>query len=211
MDPSLPQPADLTQAYAQLRGGLLAFLRKQVGDAQAAEDLLHDVMVKALAASEDGRPAPRNLTGWLYTVAHNAAMDHHRRRRPTEPLPDELADAPPAALAEVADETEAAMRELALCLEPLANRLPETYRDTVRAAEFEGRALRDIAQAQGISVAAAKQRASRGRRLLHRELMRCCSVALSPTGRLLDYDARAATRCATDPGACAGPTACATR
>jgi RNA polymerase sigma-70 factor (ECF subfamily) len=193
-------PDTVAQVYADLRGALLGYLRRQVGgDAAVAEDLLHDVMLKAL--SHGDKPAPDNLAAWLYGVARNTAMDHHRRQRPTEPWSDELDD---TLTAEVTDETEAAVQALARCLDPLAQRLPATYRDTVRSSELQGRPLRDVAAAQGISLDAAKQRASRGRRLLRDELLRCCQVALGASGQVLDHDARAVAQCGAAPGGCGG-------
>lgn len=187
--------ADLAGSYAQLRSSLLAFLRKHTGDPQIAEDLLHDVVVKALAASRDQANAPRNLTGWLYAVARNVAMDHHRRSRPTEELPEGL-------VAPVGDDAEAALGELTSCLRPMAERLPATYRDTLIAAEFDGMALAEVARRQGLSLSAVKTRASRGRRLLQQELVECCRVALSSHGQVLDYDARKVAGCAPSPAGC---------
>ncbi len=184
-----PGAPTLEGAYAQLRGGLLAFLRKHTGDAHVAEDLLHDVVLKALASCEDAAGAPRNLTGWLYAVARNAAMDHHRRSRPTEDLAEELA-------APDADDGETAVEHLANCLRPIAERLPDTYRETLIAAEFDGLALAEVAQRLGLSLSAVKTRASRGRRLLQQQLVACCRVALSASGQVLDYDAKSVAACA---------------
>ena len=183
--------------YGELRLSLLAFLRKHTGDPQAAEDLLHDVVVKALAAGRDEAHAPRNLTGWLYAVARNAAMDYHRRQRPTEELPEDIAAAAP-------DEADAAVIELSSCLRPMAERLPSTYRDTVIAAEFDGMPLAAVAQAQGLSLAAVKTRASRGRKLLQEELVQCCRVALSTRGQILDYDSSAVAQCSPLAVSCGG-------
>jgi RNA polymerase sigma-70 factor (ECF subfamily) len=192
-------PDVVAQVYTDLRGALLAYLRRQVGDAAVAEDLLHDVMLKAL--SQGDKPAPDHLPAWLYGVARNTAMDHHRRQRPTEPWSDELDD---SLAAEAPDDAEVAVQALARCLDPLAQRLPATYRDTVRASELQGLPLRDVAAAQGISVDAAKQRASRGRRLLRDELLRCCRVALNASGQVLDHDERAVAQCTAAPGDCGG-------
>lgn len=183
--------------YGELRRPLLAFLRKQTGDAQVAEDLLHDVLLKALAAGHDAANSPRNLTAWLYAVARNAAMDHHRRVRPAGELPDDLS-------APVPDDDEIAVAELANCLRPLADQLPETYRGTLIAAEFDGLPLAEVARVQGLSLSAAKTRASRGRRLLQQQLVECCRVALSAHGEVLDYDAGEAARCAPTAPACNG-------
>lgn len=187
--PDRPDATTLEGTYAQLRGGLLAFLRKHTGDAHVAEDLLHDVVLKALAACSDGASAPRNLTGWLYAVARNAAMDHHRRNRPTEDIAEELA-------ASDVDDGEAAIADLANCLRPVAEQLPDTYRETLIAAEFDGLTLAEVAQRLGLSLSAVKTRASRGRRLLQQQLVECCRVALSANGQVVDYDVNRVAACA---------------
>jgi RNA polymerase sigma-70 factor (ECF subfamily) len=186
---------ELTQAYQSLRGPLLAYLRRLVGDAQSAEDVLHDVLVKAIGTLRSDAAPPRNLAAWLYRVAHNAAMDHHRARRPSEVLDDELAEVLPAPEPDLAQATAV----LADCMRPLLSILPESYRSVVHASEFEGRSLREIAESHGISVDAAKQRASRGRRQLRDELLRCCEVALSAQGQLVDFSPRGA-RCSAPCG-----------
>jgi RNA polymerase sigma-70 factor (ECF subfamily) len=187
---------ELAQTYQAMRQPLLAYLRRLVGQPQAAEDLLHDVMLKALAALRGEAAPPRHLGAWLYRVAHNVAMDHHRSQRPHEPIDDDLAETlpnpePPAAQA---------AGELAACLRPLVAQLPETYRAVVQAAELEGRPLREIAEKQHISLDAAKQRASRGRRQLREQLLRCCEVALSAQGQVVDFTPRQAP-CAAACGA----------
>jgi RNA polymerase sigma-70 factor (ECF subfamily) len=204
---------DLEAAYAQTRRSLLAHLRRLSGDAQLAEDLMHDVMVKALAALGEGRETPRNLGAWLYRVAYNAAMDHHRATRPDRPWDDELAET-------IADDTpdaeqwaERGAREtVSQCLRPIVARLPEIYREVVQASEFEHRPLSDVASELGISVVAARQRASRGRRLLRDNLEQCCRQLVAAAG--LVPTARPVTP-ASDAGAvetrhcgCSGVSAC---
>lgn len=78
------------------------------------------------------------------------------------------------------------------------------YRDTLIAAEFDAQPLRSIAGVQGLPLSAIKSRASRGRKLLQDELLACCRVSLSPAGRVLDYEPRAAAKCAA-PSACRTP------
>lgn len=184
MNADLAAPrADLESAYAQTRRSLLAYLRRLSGDTQLAEDLLHDVMIKALAALGEGREAPRNLGAWLHRVAHNAAMDHHRAHRLDSPWDDEVAESIPDDAVD-ADELElrGAKEAISRCLRPIVDRLPESYRDVVRASEFDHRRLSDIAAEFGISVTAARQRASRGRRMLRDHLEQCCRQLVAEAG-----------------------------
>ena len=187
--PAAAGPEPVAELYGKLRTALIAFLRKRTGDAQAAEDLFHDVVLKALVASRNDARAPENLAAWLYAVARNAATDYHRRHRPTEELPGELPDA---------REDDDALAHLSNCLRPMAEALPAPYRETVIAAEFDGRPLRALAEAEGVSVSAIKSRTSRGRRMLRDRLVACCGVVVSGAGTVLDYDARAARACETE-------------
>lgn len=202
-EPARPS-TDLTAAYNELRGSLLAFLRRLTGDAHVAEDLLHDVMLKALTQSSPDQ-VPRNLTGWLYAVARNAAMDFHRARRPAEALQDDIPEPEPSE-----SEDDKALIELANCLRSMAERLPPRYRDTVLATELDGRPLKTVAADQGLSLSAIKSRASRGRRMLHEELIRCCHVLLADSGKVVDYDQQAAQQCLPqhDKAECQGIKSC---
>ena len=101
----------LSAAYRQLRGGLLATIRRQVNYTQIAEDLLHDVFAKAVRAMREGR-APRNLVGCLHQVVRTTVVDHYRAQRPdVESLAhDPIAQAPDGEV----------FQALATCLQPPA-------------------------------------------------------------------------------------------
>lgn len=63
-----------------------AFLRSQLGNAQDAEDVTSQVFMKAYEAY--GRYEARHETpaAWLFRIARNAALDHHRRATRSERL-----------------------------------------------------------------------------------------------------------------------------
>lgn len=215
-NPATEPATDLGAAYVQTRRSLLAYLRRLSGDAQLAEDLMHDTMVKALAAWRHQGRTPRNLSAWLYRVAHNAAMDHHRAQRPDLPFDDEVAESIAAIAPDTSDVAEqTALDTISQCLQPIADRLPDTYRDVVRAAEFDHRQLQDIANELGISLAAARQRASRGRRLLRDDLAQCCRQLVAEAGLASQAPAPGAAPDADAPSeglrrgcGCAGQTTC---
>lgn len=56
--------------------------------------------------------------------------------------------------------------ELAACLTPMLERLPEPYREAVRLTELNGVSQVDVAGRLGLSVSGMKSRVQRGRRLL---------------------------------------------
>jgi len=76
---------------AELRGYLIG----QVRDRNAAEDLLQDLFIKALAQGSRfcSLDDPR---AWLFRVVRNLCTDYRRRQKPLAELPDDLVADPPA-------------------------------------------------------------------------------------------------------------------
>lgn len=69
------------------RGPVLSFLRGMVGPVDA-EDCLQETFLSALRAYP--KADDRNLKGWLFQIARNKAIDHHRSRKVA---PDPAGDA----------------------------------------------------------------------------------------------------------------------
>ncbi len=174
----VPPPSHLVnETFVTLQHSLRSYLRRRVGE-EAADDLLQDVFVKALMAMKNSR-APRNLPGWLYAAARTAVVDFYRAKRPTVDLSDDVPGE--------SDADEVLLREeLAACLQPLSDQLPEIYRDTLLATDFEGKTMQTVAQDLGLSVSAIKSRASRGRALLKEKLLECCRVEIT-NGSIVDF------------------------
>lgn len=68
---------------------LYRYLLRMVGEPATAEDLFQQTWLKVMEHARRYDPR-RPFEGWLFGVAHNAAIDYLRRRRPEsldEPLP----------------------------------------------------------------------------------------------------------------------------
>jgi RNA polymerase sigma-70 factor (ECF subfamily) len=181
MNIAISSQADLASSYQALRRGLLAFLRRRVSDAATAEDLLQDVFLKALASERRG-VAAATPSAWLYAIARNTVVDHYRGRHSLEELPQaELLAADP-----VESDEDIATQTLAACLPVLIERMAPLYRDTLIAAELEGRPLQALANEWQVSVSAVKSRASRGRLLLRKSMLARCKAELADCGVLPD-------------------------
>ena len=165
--------------WQQLRAGLLRYLQQRVADRATAEDLVQHTLTRALERWDELRDETR-LAGWLQRIAHNALVDHYRRARPGEPLPETLA-------AESEPQSDVARRELAECLAPMIEQLPEHYREALRWSELEGLTQQTVAERAGISLPGAKSRVQRGRGLLRQRLEACCTLEFDRDGRLDDY------------------------
>jgi len=172
---------ELAVAYAQFRKRMLGYLQARLSEPAVAEDLLHEVFLKALDALDRGA-RPDNLPAWLHGIAANALSDHYRRNRPTEGLPDELPDTGP--------EGSLVEKEMATCLVPFINGLPPKYREVMQATVLEGKSGAALSRELGLSASAVKSRAARGRAMLRESLLDCCHIEASVSGEITEYRRR---------------------
>lgn len=160
----LPPFQRLIDAHAD---EVMATLRGAVG-AQAAEDCFQETFLAALR----GYPRLRdrsNLRGWLLTIAHRKAIDHHRAsgRQPL-PVADVEAGGRGRALGGEAAAAEIELRDDGIW--SAVGALPPKQRAAVTlrfAAELRHR---EIAVALGCSEAAARRSLHEGIKRLRKEL-----------------------------------------
>jgi RNA polymerase sigma-70 factor, ECF subfamily len=179
--------------WRDYRTQLFRFVLRRVSDEAAAEDIVHDVLMRAYDRRDTLRSGDR-FEQWLYQITRNAVIDHYRARRPSEPLPADLTAADDTGDGE-------ARRELAGCMKPLVSSLPAHYRDAVVLSELEGLTQLETAARLGLSLSGAKSRVQRARKLLETKLLDCCRVELDSRGAIVDYER--AGDCVTDDG-CGG-------
>ena len=157
---------------------LLSFIRRRVND-DVADDILQDIFVKIHSRIDTLKEETR-LESWLYQIARNAVIDHYRTQKPSEELPEWIAQ-------QNIDKSEQAKQELEACLEPMIDLLPDKYRDAIILSELEGMNQKEVAQKQDLSLSGAKSRVQRGRSLLKSMFHECCEFELSKNNQLIDY------------------------
>jgi RNA polymerase sigma-70 factor (ECF subfamily) len=168
----------VTAAWLAYEAELRGYLRHRLADQADADDLLQEVFVKVL------RQGPafcslHNPRAWLFQVARNLLVDRLRARRVLETLPDDLPDPAPL-LREAIDPVDA----LAGCLQRSLHELPVRDGAILQACDLVGQTLADFAQAQGLSLPAAKSRLLRARQRLRQHLVQVCQVQFDADGRV---------------------------
>lgn len=184
---------DSAPAWTHFVGGLRAFVRRRV-PAQDADDVAQDVMLR-LHQRVGGLRDPGRLRSWVYSVARHTVADYFRGRRGLGEdggavEPTEVED-PRAAVAEHLGRftgDHSVHEEVLSWLRPTAGLLPDGYREALLLADFEGMTQAKVAERLGLSVAGAKSRIQRARRMLAAELARCCAIELGAEGRVEDFE-----------------------
>ena len=138
-----------------------------VGEARA-EDLAQETVVTALREGPGLRGAP--LRGWLRTVMRRLSMGGDRRDRQRR-WAEEGAARRESSGGEVEDRAEARLR-LHRVLNSAIEELPPNYRTVLVLTYLEDLPPRDVARRLGISPEAARQRLSRGLKMLRGKLDR---------------------------------------
>ncbi len=185
---SEPEPADTADDWQAFHNNLRRYVRRRV-DAAAADDVLGDILLRLVEHRDALRHAP-NPVAWMYRVAANAIVDHHRRGAVETRVLDrsgdgqaEKAPAPP-----IADESAAS--ELSRCMIPLIRGLPDRYAEALLLTDIEGVTQAEAARRLGLSTSGMKSRVQRGRVRLRKALLRCCRVEVGHDGVPLDYEPR---------------------
>lgn len=132
-------------------------------DRDAADDLVHDTVVKALTGRNSFQPGT-NLAAWLFRIQRNEFISGLRRRRPTVPVDTAIAESlshPPH------QDSGLIMREFMSAFGKLA----AAQREALLLAVLEGLPYETIADHTGVSVGTVKSRISRARDTLERLLL----------------------------------------
>lgn len=166
---------------------LRAFIRRRVRDDATADDLAQDTLLKVYRSRAVLRDGTR-LEAWLYRIARRSVIDHYRRRRPGEELPESLA-------AESNDEIAEFRRAVVETTRCRLAELPVAYREPVRLAELEGRPLAAVATDLGLSLTAVKSRVRRGRQMLKAQLQACCRFEHDAQGSVIGWERRRPDSC----------------
>jgi len=80
--------------YEKTRLDIFRYLYYRVGDKQVAEDLTSEVFIRMIRSIQDYRTKNASIEAWLYQIARNLAIDHHRKMRVRNhvPLEENLMD-----------------------------------------------------------------------------------------------------------------------
>lgn len=150
-------------AFEELVGGwerrLFFYVRRLVRDEEEAWAVLQEVWLRVLRGIRRLKD-PHRLPVWLYAVARNTAMSHHREEyaRGHAPLPAEPREAPGEDVIARFDDAEQVHAALA--------RLPRGDREVLTLFFLRDLAIAEVAEVLGIPPGTVKSRLFKARRAL---------------------------------------------
>lgn len=167
--------AAFSALMAATSGDLLRFIRRYVGDAEEARDLVQETYVAAWLAIRRYDPA-RPFDTWLRAIAVNKCRDWGRKRTVRRIVRGVMGLEAPEAMAvgDAAPDAEGRIddrRRVDALNRALAD-LPDTLKAPLLLATLEGRSHVEIAQVLGVTPKAVETRIARARQKLNQALDR---------------------------------------
>jgi RNA polymerase sigma-70 factor, ECF subfamily len=163
----------LRYLYVQYADNVYGYIVSIVRDQHEAEDITQHVFAKLMSVLPKYEQRAVPFTSWLLRLAHNAALDHLRRRLPTPAeevrSPDERVDGGPSDDAQVVGQALAA--------------LPEDQRTVVVLRHVVGLTPGEIAERLGRSENSIHGLHHRGRRALQSHLRQLDCTPMTAPGR----------------------------
>lgn len=159
------------------QGGLLSFFQRNTRDAQLAEDLAQETLLRVYNQAWDYLPRG-HFRGWMYRVARNLMIDSFRRRSHDALVHavrgrSEEADVLARVAAEVLSPQQRAHEsELAGIVDEMLDQIPEDQRLTFTLHHFAELSLAEVAEIMETSVATCKSRLRLAREKLRGKLIR---------------------------------------
>ncbi len=144
------------QAFDAHHQSVFRFAYRLTRDAGLAEDITQECFLAFLRSPGRLDPSRGTIKTYLFAIARNLALKHHRDTRESELL-DEVA-------------VERFSPDLAAAVEQAVASLPALQQEALVLFEYEGLTLEEIAQVAGCDAGTVKSRLHRARERLRRIL-----------------------------------------
>ncbi|WP_084327430.1 RNA polymerase sigma factor [Salinarimonas rosea] len=184
-----PPGTAVRRALEDSHGQISSFLRRRLGSAEDAEEVLQAFMLRAVERSHQLEDVA-SVRGWLSRILATSIADHQRRAarrrgRETSADPHDLADIPVEADAEIEE-------AICNCLYTLLPTLKGDYAEVIWRIDLLEERRERVAADLGLTLNNLAVRLHRGRQALKRRLQEMCLTC--PVHGFLDCSCEAAER-----------------
>lgn len=182
---------NLEQIWSQYQQALKAFLHSKVNQPDDVDDLLQEILLKTYQNLDTVQDAD-SIKAWLFQLANRTIIDFYRKR--ARDLRDSNIDAEELWFAELDQNTEF-KQQLAQCIEPFIQALPEKNASLLLAVDIKGQSQKELAQSQNRSYSTIKSQVQKSREELKKLFEECCHLSLDKHGSVIDCDRKPDSSC----------------
>lgn len=178
---------DIEKIYKNFSKKLRAFISKRINNPTDLDDILHEVFLK-IHNNIGTLKNYEKLESWIYQITRNTIVDHYRSKKELNSYEEEsntIKKGKEDAILEYIEENP--HKRIAKGLKEFIDQLPDIYKEAITLIEYEGLTQKQMAEKLGISLANAKSRVQRARKMLKDLLMKCCHFEFDKYGTIIDY------------------------
>jgi len=159
-----------------MKNQLYRIALRVTGDAQEAEDVVQDTMLKVWSRRESWGEID-NMEAFCLTICRNLALDHTRRAAFLAPSIEEQTAAEPTSN-QPSPEEQASQRDRVALVRSLIGRLPEKQRSCIHLRDIEGKSYKEIAAVLGITEDQVKVSIFRARQAIRQQFQKTDNYGL---------------------------------
>ena len=169
--------SEVSSLWNEYKNGLKFYILKKVKDEDLANDLSHEVLIKAYNSCCSNIEI-KNVRSWFYQIAHNTSVDYFRKdNKYSNEIPEKTENVEENLFSEVLD-----------FIEPLIELLPNKYALPLQLSDIEDVKQSEIAKRMNLSLTATKSRIQRARKLLKDKIIECSTLEMDENGKLLSLE-----------------------
>ncbi|MDR1348725.1 MAG: sigma-70 family RNA polymerase sigma factor [Prevotellaceae bacterium] len=154
---------EIEKLITEYQPQLKSFIKKRVARYEEAEDILQDVFYQLVKTINSAMNPIDHVAAWLYRVAHNAVINHGKKKREESMPVMQTGDSDDGMLKDISDimfnnefssspEIEYLRSMVWDELENALSELSPQQREIFELTELEGFSMKEISQITGISV-----------------------------------------------------------
>jgi len=172
----------LESIWSEFAPPLKNFIRKRVKQDENVDDILQNVFLKIHRNISSLKDADK-IHAWVYSITRHELANFYRTRKYESDITEFPED-----IMNDSDEVKASINdEIAQCIIPMINQLPEKYKQALILTEFHNLTQKELSERMDLSVSGAKSRVQRARLKLKEMLLVCCQLEFDRRGNVTDY------------------------
>ena len=176
VNPPAVHSQDTSVIWKEFSSRLFDFIARQIKNRDDAEDVLQEVFEK-IHLKKSSLNDKSKLVSWLFQLTRNAIIDYYRSQKLTRLHTDDVF---------MEEEVEKAYENLACCLTPFINQLPDMDKKIIVKIDMEGKGQKAMAEEWGIPYATFKSSVQRARKKLKWMFLECCTLKFDRRGGVVN-------------------------
>lgn len=169
--------AEIIHVWNDMNDRLTSFVYGKVKDSELTKDIVQDVFLKVFSKNDTLKHKDK-LVSWIYQITRNEIINHFRNANFYNPS---------IAIEEDEINDKKLTSELANCVRPVIDSLPQKYKEALILSDIENIPQKEIAERLNISYSGLKSRVQRAREMLKSTCEQCCDISTDVYGDILDY------------------------